>query len=58
MNRRTIVCIVLALCCGTVFAASKTYKYKCPRCKLIQEYGTQGIKKCPNDGTTMQRIYP
>ena len=34
-------------------AAPKTYKYKCPKCKLIQEYGTPGTKKCPNDGTTM-----
>ena len=40
-----------------VFAAPKTYKYKCPKCKLIQEYGTPGTKKCPNDGTTMTRQY-
>ncbi len=38
-----------------VFAAAKTYKYKCPKCKLIQEYGTMGTKKCPNDGTIMTR---
>lgn len=38
-------------------AAPKTYKYKCPKCKLIQEYGTMGTKKCPNDGTTMIRQY-
>jgi hypothetical protein len=37
------------------FAAAKTYKYRCPKCKLIQEYGTMGTKKCPNDGTTMIR---
>ncbi len=37
------------------FAASKTYKYRCPKCKLIQEYGTMGARKCPNDGTTMIR---
>jgi hypothetical protein len=41
----------------TVFAAPKTYKYKCPKCKLIQEYGTMGTKKCPNDGTIMTRQY-
>jgi len=40
---------------GSVFAAPKTYKYRCPKCKLIQEYGTPGVKKCPNDGTIMSR---
>jgi hypothetical protein len=40
-----------------LLAAPKTYKYKCPKCKLIQEYGTMGTKKCPNDGTTMTRQY-
>ncbi len=34
----------------------KTYKYRCPKCKLIQEYGTMGVKKCPNDGSTMIRM--
>ena len=38
-------------------AAPKTYKYKCPKCKLIQEYGRMGTKKCPNDGTIMTRQY-
>lgn len=37
-------------------AAAKTYKYRCPKCKLIQEYGTMGTKKCPNDGKTMIRM--
>ena len=41
---------------GPVFAAPKTYKYRCPKCKLIQEYGTPGVKKCPNDGSTMIRV--
>ena len=41
---------------GSVFAATKTYRYKCPKSKLIQEYATPGVKKCPNDGRTMQRI--
>jgi hypothetical protein len=35
--------------------ASKTYKYMCPKCKLVQEYGSIGTKKCPNDGRTMIR---
>jgi hypothetical protein len=38
-----------------LLAAPKTYKYRCPKCKLIQEYGTMGTKKCPNDGSTMIR---
>jgi len=37
-------------------AAPKTYKYRCPKCKLIQEYGTMGSKKCPTDGWTMIRM--
>ena len=41
---------------GQGFAAPKTYKYRCPKCKLIQEYGTMGVKKCPNDGSTMIRM--
>lgn len=39
----------------TAIAAPKTYKYKCLKCKLIQEYGTPGVKKCPNDGKIMVR---
>lgn len=41
---------------GSVIAAPKTYKYRCPKCKLIQEYGQPGAKKCPNDGKTMVRM--
>lgn len=40
---------------GSVMAAPKTYKYRCMKCKLIQEYGTPGVKKCPNDGKIMVR---
>lgn len=40
---------------GKVLAAPKAYKYKCMKCKLIQEYGQPGPKKCPNDGQTMVR---
>ena len=36
--------------------AAKTYKYKCPKCKLIQEYGKTGVYKCPKDGKGMVRI--
>ncbi len=41
---------------ATAQAAAKTYKYRCPKCKLIQEYGSMGSRKCPNDGTTMIRM--
>ncbi len=40
-----------------LLAAPKTYTYKCMKCKLIQEYGTPGVKKCPNDGKTMVRQF-
>lgn len=48
----------LALVAAKTASASqkKTYKYRCPKCKLIQEYGTMGVKKCPNDGSTMIRV--
>jgi hypothetical protein len=59
LNRRAVIAAVLL---GSVFAAKsaaasqkKTYKYRCPKCKLIQEYGSPGVKKCPNDGKTMVR---
>ena len=45
------------LAAGQAMAApKKTYKYRCPKCKLIQEYGSPGVKKCPNDGKTMVRM--
>lgn len=46
----------LVLGAGSLLAAPKTYKYRCPKCKLIQEYGSPGVKKCPNDGKTMIRM--
>jgi hypothetical protein len=55
MNRRLVLMtLAIALVAGTAFAA-KTYKYKCNKCKLIQEYGSPGVKKCPNDGSIMIR---
>ena len=47
--------VVGLLSAGALLAAPKTYKYKCMKCKLIQEYGQPGTKKCPNDGQTMVR---
>lgn len=50
------ICSMLMLSGGTIFAANKVYKYRCPKCKLIQEYEIYGTKKCPNDGRIMIRI--
>jgi hypothetical protein len=58
MGRRTLILTLLAVALGStaVFAANKVYKYRCPKCKLIQEYEIPGSKKCPNDGHTMIRV--
>lgn len=61
VRREVAVVVGLALASsvglGTALAhQKKTYKYRCPKCKLIQEYGTMGTKKCPNDGATMIRM--
>lgn len=50
-----ILTIVLCLCATAAFAG-KTYKYRCPKCGLVQEYTVPGSKKCPNDGRTMIRV--
>jgi len=55
-RRRLIAGLVMGMATASVFAAPKTYKYRCPKCNLIQEYSTQGVKKCPNDGKTMIRM--
>jgi hypothetical protein len=54
MNRKSF--LILVACFVAVGFAAKTYKYKCPKCKLIQEYAIQGTKKCPNDGRVMTKI--
>ena len=57
MNRRNFFIALCLVVFGTsAFAATKAYKYRCPKCKLIQEYGVPGSKKCPNDGRTMIRM--
>jgi hypothetical protein len=61
MKRRVLLAslcgaVGLAFSGATAWGAAKTYKYRCPKCKLIQEYGTPGVKKCPNDGKTMIRM--
>ena len=54
--RLSIVLLALSMgFCGVAFAA-KTYKYRCVKCGLIQEYSTPGVRKCPNDGRPMIRV--
>lgn len=57
MNRKTFILALIStvLIGGTAFAVAKTYKYKCNKCKLIQEYAVPGVKRCPNDGSIMIR---
>jgi hypothetical protein len=58
INRRIVFALVSLFFLGThvIAAPKKTYRYKCPKCQLIQEYATPGTKKCPNDGRIMIRI--
>jgi len=41
---------------GKAVAAPKTYKYRCPKCQLIEEYAQPGVRKCPKDGWTMIKV--
>lgn len=58
MIRQSLLLFVCStiLFSGSVFATNKVYRYRCPKCKLIQEYEISGTKKCPNDGRIMIRI--
>ena len=56
MKGLILVLAFFVLGIGLVGAANKVYKYRCPKCKLIQEYEIPGTKKCPNDGRTMIRL--
>ena len=60
LRRGFFIAAVVATACllslGQGQAAPKTYKYRCPKCKLIQEYGTMGVTNCPNDDSTMIRM--
>lgn len=53
--RGLILILAVMMFCGVVYAA-KVYRYRCPKCKLIQEYEVQGSKRCPNDGRLMIRV--
>lgn len=61
MLRRSFVAGIALLAVGVVgfgqaLAAAKTYKYRCPRCQLVEEYAQPGIRKCPKDGFTMIKV--
>lgn len=47
----TVLLSILVLTAGIAVAA--TFTYKCSRCGLVQQYSFPGIRKCPNDGSTM-----
>jgi len=47
-----LLILLLLLTAGIAWAAT-TYRYECPKCHLIQEYGVPGIYKCASDGWTM-----
>lgn len=49
--KTTLLLGLLLLTSGIAVAA--TYTYKCFRCGLVQQYSFPGIRKCPNDGSTM-----
>jgi len=49
---KAILLFLLILTAVSAWAATN-YRYECPKCHLIQEYGMPGIHKCPNDGWTM-----
>jgi len=52
MVMKAILIPLLTLTAGIAWAVN-TYRYECPKCHLIQEYGMSGIHKCPADGWTM-----
>jgi hypothetical protein len=49
---RSLTLLLIVLTAGIAWAAT-TYRYECPTCHLIQEFGVPGIHKCLNDGLTM-----
>lgn len=57
MKRRVLISLLAASLFGVAYAAPKMYKYRCPKCGLVQEYDRPGTRKCPNDGRTMIRMY-
>ena len=50
---KSSIWIIIALLSAGVLWAATTYRYECPKCHLIQEYGQPGIHKCPQDGWTL-----
>jgi len=61
MLRRSFVAGIAMLAGGVLglrkaLAAPKTYKYRCPKCQLIEEFAQPGIRKCPKDGSTMIKV--
>ena len=57
IRRLFLSALLVGVSLGVAQAAPKTYKYRCPKCGLVQEFTRPGVKKCPNDGRTMIRVY-
>ena len=53
--KNILIFSVVVLAIASMGFAKKTYKYVCPKCKLVQEYENIGTKQCPNAGRTMIR---
>jgi ribosomal protein S27AE len=53
---RSVMAVAGSLSAGTLLAAPKTYRYRCPRCQLIETYAKPGIKKCPKCGFSMIKV--
>jgi len=55
MKKTIIIGFAVVLGAVAIAYAASTYKYKCNKCGLIQEYSSpQASLKCPNDGRYMQ----
>ena len=51
--KSSLLVILLLLTAGIALAATTIYRYECPTCHLIQEYGVPGIHKCASDGSIL-----
>lgn len=58
MNRAIVLSFAFCLLLfgPHLMGATKVYRYRCPKCKLVQEYEVSGTKRCPNDGRIMTKI--
>ena len=57
MKRFTIILIGAFLAVASVAVAQTVFKYKCPKCGFMAQYGSApgNPPKCPTDGWSMMR---